>query len=151
MDLLANEKELIRKQVFAGHLNVPERKTLPEQKAKASLISSVIEEALQSRGWFRAWWLPDDSMVGCEIEYRGDSSGRISWRYSGIESDRAGIREYGGAGEAAGALVRELRQFVGDDIDGVLIDWTAEKFVMGSKGGPMATAEEVQRAIAACQ
>jgi hypothetical protein len=79
MDTTGDEKELIRRLVFAGHISVPERRALPDRKAKVSLIYSVVEEALQSGAWFRAWWLPDDSMIGCEISYRGDDPARVCW------------------------------------------------------------------------
>ncbi len=125
MDALADEKELTRKLVFTGHLSVPERRALPGRKAKASLIRSVVEDAMRSGRFFRAWWLPDDSMAGCEIEYRGEGTGRICWTYTGIEGERFGVREYGSDREAAEALVREARPFWDNGIDGVPIDWDA--------------------------
>jgi hypothetical protein len=125
VDAVADEKELVRKLVFTGHLSVPERKALPGGTAKASLIRSVVEEALRSGGPFRAWWLPDDSMIGCEMEYRGDGHGRVGWTYRGIEGERSGVREYGSPREAAESLVGQARQVLGDSIDGVPIDWTA--------------------------
>jgi hypothetical protein len=84
-----------------------------------------MEEALHTARPFRAWWLPDDSMSGCEIEYCGEGSGRVSWRYSGIYGERSGVRDYGSAADAADALVHEAREFLGNDIDGVPIDWSA--------------------------
>jgi hypothetical protein len=125
MDAVADEKELIRKLVFTGHLNVPERRALPDRKAKASLIYSVIEEALESGEWFWAWWLPDDSMIGCQIKYRGDGPTRVCWTYSGIEGERSGVTDYNSYRGAAEALAREARQFWGKGIDGVPIDWDA--------------------------
>jgi hypothetical protein len=121
----AGESELIRKLVFTGHLNVPERRALPDRKAKASLLHSVIEQALQSAEWFRAWWLPDDSMSGCDIKYRGDGATRVCWTYSGVEGERSGIREYDSFRQAAEALVQEARQSWTNGIDGVPIDWDA--------------------------
>ena len=118
-------KDLIRKLVFGGHLSVPERKTLPDKKAKASLICSVIEEALRSEEWFCAWWMPEDSMIGCEIRFRGDGPGRVHWTYSGIEGDRTGLRVYDSHRHAAEALAMEARQFWRNGIDGVFIDWDA--------------------------
>lgn len=123
MDFVADEKELVRKLVLTGHINVPERKALPGRTAKASLVRSVIEEALRSGHPIHAWWLPDDSMMGCVIEYRGDGHGRVSWTYRGMEGERAGVREFGSPREAAEALVGEARQFLGNGIDGVPIDW----------------------------
>src|SRR6476620_7972107 len=94
MDTVPTEKELIRKLVFTGHLNIHERKLLPDRTAKGSLIYSVIEEALRAGEWFSAWWMPEDSMIGCEIRFRGDGPTRVSWTYSGIEGNLAGVREY---------------------------------------------------------
>jgi hypothetical protein len=125
VDAVADEKELVRKLIFTGHLSVPERKALPGGTAKASLIRSLVKEALRSGRPFRAWWLSDDSMIGSELTYRGDGAGHVGWRYSGVEGERAGVREYSCSAEAADALVREARQLLGDDIDGVPIDWTA--------------------------
>jgi len=125
VDAVADEKELVRKLVFTGHISVPERKALPGGTAKASLIQSVVEETLRSGRPFRAWWLPDDSMIGCEINYRGEGLGWVGWTYSGIEGERIGAEKYGSTHKAAEALTRELRQFLGDNIDGIPIDWTA--------------------------
>jgi hypothetical protein len=111
--------------VFAGHLSVPERKALPDRMAKASLIRSVIKDGLRSGEWFTAWWMPDDSMIGCEIRFRGDDGTQIHWAYSGIEGDRSGVRKYDSHGQAAEALVREARPFWRNGIDGVSIDWDA--------------------------
>jgi hypothetical protein len=118
-----DEREIVRKLVLTGHLSVPERKLLPGRAVKASLIRSVIEETLQSGSTFRAWWLPDDSMVGCEIEYRGTASGWVEHHYRGIEGERAGVREYENVAQAAAALLVEAQPFFGQAIDGVPIDW----------------------------
>lgn len=121
----AEEKELVRKLVLTGHLNVPERKALPGRAARASLIRQVVEDALRSGQPFRAWWLPDDSMIGCEIVYRGGGAGLVCGTYSGIEGESSGVRDFGSLAEAAAALIREARPFFGEGIDGVTIDWTA--------------------------
>ena len=120
-----DERELVRRLVLTGHISVPERKALPGGTANASVIRSVIEEMLASGRPFRAWWLPDDSMAGCEIGYRGIGAGCVEWAYNGTEGKRTGVREYSGDAEAAAALVGEARQFLGRDIDGVAIDWNA--------------------------
>ena len=117
-----DETALIRKLVFTGHLSVSERKALPGRVAKASLIISAIEEALESGHFFHAWWLPDDSMVGCTIEYRGDGPGRRCGRYSGIEGDRTWVKDYDSFHEASASLVRDDWRYFGGTIDGVTID-----------------------------
>lgn len=125
MDTAADERKLVGKLVLTGHLSVPERRALPGRAVKASLIRSVLGDLLRSGLPFRAWWLPDDSMVGCDIEYRGAGAGRLEWRYSGIEGERAGVRELGTDARAAEALLAEARPFFGQAIDGVPIDWTS--------------------------
>lgn len=125
MDVEADEKELVRKLVVTGHLNVPERRALPDRKVKASLIYSVLEEALVSGEWFHAWWLPDDSMIGCVIKYRGEGPRRVRWTYSGIEGGRGQVREFLSRRQTAETLAREARPFWGNSIDGVPIDWDA--------------------------
>jgi hypothetical protein len=118
-----DERGLVRKLVLTGHLSVPERKLLPGRAVKASLIRSVIEEALRSATPFRAWWLPDDSMVGCEIQYRGTASGRVEHHYRGVEGERSGVRQYENVAQAAAALLVEAQPFFVQAIDGVPIDW----------------------------
>ncbi len=116
------EKALIHKLVFTGHLTVSERKALPGRAAKASLILTAIEEALESGQFFHAWWLPDDSMVGCTIEYRGDGAGRVIWKYNGIEGKRNWAKQYASFHEASVDLVSNDWRFFDGAIDGVPID-----------------------------
>lgn len=125
MDVGAGEKELICKLIFTGHLNVPERRALPEKKAKASLIYSIMEEALQTGHFFFAWWMPDDSMASCSTDYRGDGLGRIIRRYGSIDGERSTIQQFDNTRAAAEFLVQQARQFWGSNIDGVPIDWNA--------------------------
>jgi hypothetical protein len=120
-----DERELVRKLVFTGHLSVPERKALAARVARANLIRSVVEEALRSGKPFHAWWLPDDSMIGCAIEFRGETPGRVWGSYRGIEGDSTGVREFDSFAEAAETLVRDAKPFWGASIDGVPIDWSA--------------------------
>jgi hypothetical protein len=125
MAMAQDEKELIHKLVLTGHLNVPERRQLPDRKAKLSLIVTVLEEALQSKEWFTAWWLPDDSMIGCQITYRGDGPTRLCWHYSGIEGERDAVRDFESYRQAAEAIIQEARPFWSNNLDGILIDWAA--------------------------
>jgi hypothetical protein len=121
----ADEMALVRNLFLTGHLNVPERKRLPNHVVRASLLRSVVEDLLRAGLPFRAWWLPDDSMIGCVIEFRGSLDGRVEWRYSGIEGERSGVREYGTTHQAAESLLTEARPFFAYGIDGVPIDWSA--------------------------
>jgi hypothetical protein len=121
----ADEKRLIHKLIFAGHLDVPERRALTDRRVKASLSNSVLEDALRSGEWLHAWWLPDDSMIGCVIKYRGEGSRRVRWGYSGIEGEGGQVREFQSHRQAAETLAQEARPFWGNSIDGVPIDWDA--------------------------
>ena len=123
MEEATDEREIVRKLILTGHLSVPERKRLPGGTAKVSLMRSIIEEILQSGAVLRAWWFPDDSMIGCEIEYRVAALGKIERRYSGIEGEHTSVREYSTLAQAAVALLSEARPFLGQAIDGVPIDW----------------------------
>jgi hypothetical protein len=125
VDPAAGERELIRKLVFTGHITVSERKPLPNRKARGGLISSVIEDALKSGDWFWVWRLPDDSMAGCEVSYRGDGPTRVCWRYRGVEGEREGVWEYDSHHQAVAAILREAQECWGNGIDGVPIDWDA--------------------------
>jgi hypothetical protein len=119
------ETELIRKLVFTGHLNVPERKALPSRTAKLSLLHRAMVEALQSGESFQAWWVPDDSMIGCQVMYRGDGPSRVCWTYDGIEGQRNGVTQYDSYKQAAETLIQDIRKCWGDAIDGVPIDLNA--------------------------
>src|SRR5207248_2919828 len=63
-----SESELIRKLVTKWHLSVPERATLPDRRAKASLICSVIADILRDRGWYPQDWRPEMQYDGGIIE-----------------------------------------------------------------------------------
>ena len=53
-DEISDEKELILKLFKTGHLNVPERTSLPGGIVRASVAREVINERLSSSGWFPA-------------------------------------------------------------------------------------------------
>lgn len=82
-------------------------------------------EALQTGEWFQAWWVPDDSMIGCQFRYRGDGPSRICWTYGGIEGERNGVTQYDSYQQAAETLIQDIRKCWGDAIDGVPIDLNA--------------------------
>ena len=121
----SEERELVRKLILTGHLNVPERKLLPGRIVRSSQIRAVLGELLQSGSPFRAWWLPDDSMVGCVIEYRGAATGRVEWKYRGIEGDRTVIREFETDDQATEFVLAAAKPLFGQAIDGIPIDWNS--------------------------
>jgi hypothetical protein len=63
-----NEKELLLKLFQRGHINVPERNSLPFGKVRASIAHELILEKLKSFGWF-----PGDHQFKV-----GDSGGEYS-------------------------------------------------------------------------
>jgi hypothetical protein len=125
MDVQCDEKGLTRKLLLTAHLNVPERRALPGGRVRASVLRSIVEETLQAGQPFTAWWLPDDSFRGCNIQYRGQGQGRLGWDYSGIEGELTGTRDYGSESGVVAAILLEIRQLLGDAIDGMPIDWAS--------------------------
>ena len=124
MQELPDEKSLIRKLVTAWHLNVPEGRALPGGMARVSLVIAVIQEALESEGWFPPGCRPDDQFNGGLIEGRADGSCRIYWNaeVSMLRFATISIEEYHSTREAVEAYVK--KSWAGD-IDGVSLDWTA--------------------------
>lgn len=120
-----SENELLSRLVMTAHLGVSERRHL-SLPIGGSQIRLVIEDALNTGEWFRAWWFPDDSMFGCVIEYRGMGGGVYQLRYEGVESEWAeSISEccYPTAEDAAAAIAEHARCLIRDNIDGIPIDW----------------------------
>jgi hypothetical protein len=117
-----DETALVRMLVATWHLNVPERRALPEGKAKASLVLGFIELELRAHGWFPPTWRPEVEFNGGLIELRPDGTCRIHWKaeVSMARCETVAIEEHETVRDAVLAFAR---QSYGDDIDGVPIDW----------------------------
>ena len=90
------------------------------------MIYLVFEEMLQSGEWFHAWWMADDSMMGCVILFRGEGPTRVHRSYSGMEGKASCVEEFRSHRQAAETLAQQARQLCwSNDIDGVPIDWNA--------------------------
>jgi len=120
-----DEKTLIRKLLLTGHLNVAERRWLPKGQARSSLMAELFEEWLAGGDWFHAWWLPDDSMFGCTIRYRGLGSGQMEMSYEGMEGSWTKRFHHPSLKDAAWSLVREIREQLGPQLDGIPVLWSA--------------------------
>lgn len=124
MDYPIDEKVLAGKLVATWHLNVPERRSLPGGRVKATLILDAIEEQLRSGGWFPADICPEEDFEGGLIELLRDGSCRIYWKseFSYLRYTLKSIEEFATPRDAAIALVRAV---FGEQIDGIPIDWQA--------------------------
>jgi hypothetical protein len=119
-----DEQPLIEKLAATWHLDVPERRQLPEGRAKASLFLNAIEDELRGGGWYPAGVTPDDDFAGGLIEMTPSGRCRIHWKtqisFSQFEATES--VEYASCREAATVLLRSL---FGQEIDGIPIDWAA--------------------------
>ncbi len=120
-----DEKALIHKLLTTGHLNVFERRWLPDGKARFQMLCEEFEDILQSGEWIHAWWMPDDSMFGCTIELRGDGPGTVLRKDSCLEGERITPLSFASTREAARSFVLEFRELIGNDLDGVPVVWSA--------------------------
>ena len=123
-DVTTDEKALVCKLVATGHLSVPERSVLPGGKAKATLVFSVIEEAVRMRGWFPDGLRPENDFDGGLIERRGDGTCMIRWKgeMAYLHYALIDMQECRDVEEAAKAFAQ---RYFGSNIDGVPIDWNA--------------------------
>jgi len=112
--------ELARKLIETGHLNVPERSSLPDGQMPFSALVSAAGDVLREFKWLPRNSRADGSFHDVVIEMRSDGY----WlheqheigveRFSPVKSQRVASLE-----EAVRCRVRSL----GNDIDGVPVDW----------------------------
>jgi hypothetical protein len=124
MDPDVDERALIEKLVATWHLSVPERRWLPEGKARASLLLDAIEAALRRDGWYPAGLRPGDDYAGGLIERTSRGGCRIHWKtqVSLVLYESGSISEFEDPRQAALEL---LRSEFPEQIDGISIDWGA--------------------------
>jgi hypothetical protein len=69
-----DEQALVLKPVTKWHLSVPERRALPNRKARARLACKAIVEVLSEKGWFPVDWRSVQGYHGGLIERRPDGT-----------------------------------------------------------------------------
>lgn len=124
METQLTELELIHKLVLQSHLNVPERRALPNGRARASLMLDAMEALLQRDGWFPGGARPEDDFSGPLIELTKEGRCQIYWKFetSFLRYQLGAVHEYPTARAAAEVY---LRDSFGDSIDGIPIDWSS--------------------------
>ncbi len=123
------EYDLVRKLVRTWHLNVPERRALPNPKVRASIMCQVIAEDLRETGWHPE---PLDDLSeegegdrsGGTIQLLPDGSCKIHWQGQvGVSRfERFPSTRHEDATTAARVLLWSYFGSIGH-IDGILIDW----------------------------
>lgn len=68
------ERDLIRQLAVAWHLNVVERKQLPDGKAKVSLLAAAIEAIVKDHGCYPSDWKLEDDFSGAWIQHQPDGA-----------------------------------------------------------------------------
>lgn len=118
-------RTIVQKLILTGHLNHPEKRWLPDGMAKGCQLCEVFEDLLNQGRWFHAWWVPDDSMFGCTVRYRGDQMGKIERRISRTDGESTAVEIFPTTKDAAESLVMELKEYLGSRLDGVPVLWSA--------------------------
>ncbi len=114
-------QKLARKLLETFHLNVPERRTLPDGKMPFTTLVSAAGDILSESGWLPKDWRRDCPFDGVLIEKRSD-------RYMLHKQHEVGVERFSNVQSTPAASLQEaVRSFVkrtfGDDIDGVVVDW----------------------------
>lgn len=120
-----NENILLIKLLTKGHLNVYERRSLPNGKVRESAVKELITNSLKRNGWFPG---NEQRPIGNEggdyiqLEYKTDGSGvlhlnceRSLYQYGHITTEYKSID----------ALITAYLKFLdkNNGIDGIHIDW----------------------------
>lgn len=118
------EKDLITKLATKWHLNVQERDTLPNGKAKASLFINSIEELLKQHGSYPIDWDINEDFDGGLLKLNSSKQCLLYWKNEvGVmrfESQKT--LEFSSTTEAVKTYVIRLFK---DNIDGIVIDWNS--------------------------
>lgn len=117
-----SERELVAKLVRDQHLSVPERNSLPDGKARGSLVRETVEQIVEQVGHFPPHAKSGSAYDGGILEEVGEGDYVIHWqaevglyRFATISKDRfLSLRA------AARSFCRREWPV---DIDGVPIDW----------------------------
>jgi hypothetical protein len=119
-----DEKALCLKLVSKLHLSVPERQSLPNQRARLSVIVQAVQDSLESTGFFPFRYEPGSTIgEGAVIESRDGAF----WLH---EQHECGVGRFGEVeSHAVPTVEAAVRAFInihrGSPIDGVEIDFDA--------------------------
>ena len=83
-DEIKDEKELLLKLFRTGHLNVPERKNLPNGKVRVSVAQDLITEILNTYGWFpwkKQYPIGDAGGEYLQLEFGSDGNSFLHQNY----------------------------------------------------------------------
>jgi len=118
------ESQLSLKLLAKFHLSVPERRSLPAGRVRASVLASAVQEVLDQNGWFPFSLKPGrDLGEGAVIESRGEEL----WVH---EQHEVGVTRFGPiwsfrVPDLHSAIKAYVSANGGSPIDGVEIDWRA--------------------------
>ena len=119
-----SEQDLCRKLLANRHLSVPERRALPDGRARFSVLVAAVQEALSESCWFPFELKPGrDIGEGAVLEFRDGEF----WVH---EQHEVGVMRYSPIRSFRVAdIAQAVRAYVkangGSPIDGVAIDWQA--------------------------
>jgi len=120
----ATERALTQKLVETLHLNVLERRQLPNGRVRAGVIFNVIEELLKEHGWFPGNLRPSDIYDGGLLEMQNTGSHRIHWKHE-IGLSRYETTEVQSFSASKQAIQAYISRSWPNGIDGIEIDWNA--------------------------
>jgi len=117
-----DEKALCLKLISKLHLSVPERQSLPNQRARLSVIVKAVQDSLESTGFFPFCYEPGSTIgEGAVIESRDGAF----WLH---EQHECGVGRFGDVvSRAVPSVEAAVRAYIevhrGSPIDGVDIDF----------------------------
>jgi hypothetical protein len=117
------EYEIVKKLVLYQHISVPDRCSLPDGKAKSSLVYKVIEETVQQAGRFPSRIKPGEPYDGGIIERIGSDEYIIHWQAE-ISLARFATVKKAHYNSLRKAVQMFAKKEWPKDIDGVAIDWS---------------------------
>jgi hypothetical protein len=116
------ERTLTQKLVETGHLNVLERKQLPNGRVRAGVIFYIVEELLKEHGWFPQNLRPSDIYDGGLLEMQTNGLCRIHWKHE-VGLLRYETTEVQSFNSAKQAIQIYISRSWPNGIDGVAINW----------------------------
>ncbi len=118
------ERELLEKLANKWHLSVVERRALPGQMAKVSILLELIAAIASQTGWYPHDWRPEQDFSGCLLELlpNGHCLVHRKAEVSCMSYEMLGTADYNSIQAAAKEWLQQMYPI---DIDGVRLDWNA--------------------------